>query len=160
MDIHKYFTQSIITAMKRDIQEASGNEVFWVGTINADGRVISVKVGARGNDGMVLVNSSLANREAEENAGQSSGASHVVIHNHPSGTLKPSEADLNVASSYMEMGMGSYIVNNTVSDVYVIVEPVKPKILSVLDADKVAFYLSSSGPLAKKIQITRSVLRR
>lgn len=150
MDIHKYFTQSIITAMKRDIQEASGNEVFWVGTINADGRVISVKVGARGNDGMVLVNSSLANREAEESAGQSSGASHVVIHNHPSGTLKPSEADLNVASSYMEMGMGSYIVNNTVSDVYVIVEPVKPKILSVLDEEKMALYLSSSGPLAKK----------
>ena len=150
MDIHKYFTQSIITAMRRDIQEADGSEVSWLGTLNADGRVISIKTGARGNDGMVLVNSALANREVEENAAASSGSSHVVIHNHPSGVLKPSEADLNVASSYMEMGIGSYIVNNSVSDLYVIVEPVKPKVFSVLDEDKMAFYLSSQGPLAKK----------
>ncbi|MBO4319338.1 MAG: helicase [Treponema sp.] len=150
MDIHKYFTQSIITAMRRDIKEASGNEVCWIGTINADGRVISVKVGARGNDGMVLVNSALSNREVEDKSVDSPGSSHVVIHNHPSGVLEPSEADMNVASSYMEMGIGSYIVNNTVSDVYVIVEPVKPKILSVLDEDKIAGYLSSTGPLAKK----------
>lgn len=152
MDIHKYFTQSIITAMRRDIQEADGSEVSWLGTLNADGRVISVKTGARGNDGMVLVNSALANREVEENAAESSGSSHVVIHNHPSGLLKPSEADLNVASSYMEMGIGSYIVNNSVSDVYVIVEPVKPKVFSVLDEDKMAFFLSSQGPLAKKVE--------
>lgn len=152
MDIHKYFTQSIITAMRRDIQEADGSEVSWLGTLNADGRVISVKTGARGNDGMVLVNSALANREVEENAAESSGSSHVVIHNHPSGLLKPSEADLNVASSYMEMGIGSYIVNNSVSDVYVIVEPVKPKVFSVLDEEKMAFFLSSQGPLAKKVE--------
>lgn len=152
MDIHKYFTQSIITAMRRDIQEADGSEVSWLGTLNADGRVISVKTGARGNDGMVLVNSALANREVEENSAESSGSSHVVIHNHPSGLLKPSEADLNVASSYMEMGIGSYIVNNSVSDVYVIVEPVKPKVFSVLDEDKMAFFLSSQGPLAKKVE--------
>lgn len=99
MDIHKRFTQSIITAMKRDISDADGNEVFWIGSINADGRVVSVKTGSRGNSGMVLLNSSLAQRELDEDQ---SGAGHVVIHNHPSGVLQPSEADINVASQYME----------------------------------------------------------
>ena len=157
MDIHQRFTQSIITAMRRDVQEASGNEVCWLGTINADGRVISVKVGARGNSGMVLVNGAMNRDVIDENQASenpdgeiSEGAGHVVIHNHPSGNLQPSDADMEVASSYMEMGVGSYIVNNEVSDVYVIVEPVRPKILEVLDEDDTAFYLSSTGPLAKK----------
>lgn len=148
MDIHKRFTQSIITAMERDIREADGNEVCWVGSINADGRVISVKVGARGNGGMVLVNSALNMDEIDGD--RSDGRGHVVIHNHPSGVLRPSEADLNVAGQYMEMGVGSYIVNNSVTDVYVIVEPVQPKTLSVLDVEKTSVYLSSDGPLAKK----------
>ena len=43
MDVRKRFSQSIITAMQRDIKEAKGNEVFWVGSINADGRVIGIK---------------------------------------------------------------------------------------------------------------------
>lgn len=147
MDIRNRFTQSIITAMQRDISEAHGNEVFWIGSINADGRVISIKTGARGNSGMVLANTALAQRELDDDE---SGAGHVVIHNHPSGVLQPSEADLNVASQYMEMGVGSYIVNNDVSNVYVIVEPVKPKVLSPLSDTDVAVYLSSQGPLAKK----------
>ncbi|MBQ1661016.1 MAG: hypothetical protein II054_00805 [Treponema sp.] len=67
MDIHQRFTQSIITAMRRDVQEASGNEVCWLGTINADGRVISVKVGARGNSGMVLVNGAMNRDVIDEN---------------------------------------------------------------------------------------------
>ena len=147
MDIHKRFSQSIITAMQRDIAEAGGNEVFWIGSINADFRVISIKTGSRGNSGMVLVNDNLARREIDEDQ---TGAGHVVIHNHPSGKLEPSNADLDVAGRYMEMGIGSYIVDNQVSDVYVIVEPVQPKVLSPLDDSEAAFYLSSEGPLAKK----------
>ncbi|MBQ2529885.1 MAG: helicase, partial [Treponema sp.] len=123
--------------MQRDIAEAGGNEVFWIGSINADFRVISIKTGSRGNSGMVLVNDNLARREIDEDQ---TGAGHVVIHNHPSGKLEPSNADLDVAGRYMEMGIGSYIVDNQVSDVYVIVEPVQPKVLSPLDDSEAAFY--------------------
>ncbi len=147
MDVRKRFSQSIITAMQRDIKEAKGNEVFWVGSINADGRVIGIKTGSRGNSGMVLVNDVMARREIDEDG---SSAGHVVIHNHPSGVLQPSSADLDVSSRYMEMGVGSYIVDNDVSEVYVIVEPVKPKAASPIDLNSVSVYLSSDGPLARK----------
>jgi len=136
MDIHKRFTQSVITAMQRDVQEALGNEVFWAGTINADGKVISVKVGSRGNSDSVIINQDVA-REG-----------HVLIHNHPSGLLQPSEADQNVASGATDTSMGFYIVNNDISDVYVVVEPIKPKILVKLNEQDAAFYLSAKGPLS------------
>lgn len=147
MDIRKRFSQSIIATMQRDVLDAKGNEVFWVGTVNSAGLVVSIKVGARGNSGMVLVNSAMTQRDVDENQ---KCEGKVVIHNHPSGVLEPSNADLNVASQYMEMGVGSYIVNNSVDNVYVIVEPVKPKVLSLISKEDVSNYLSVSGPLAKE----------
>ena len=47
----------------------------------------------------------------------------VVIHNHPSGVLAPSKADLAVAGILGEEGVGFYIVDNEVRHVYVVVEP-------------------------------------
>lgn len=147
MDIRKRFSQAIIEAMRRDISEAHGNEVFWIGSTNDDGRVIGVKVCSRGNKGEVLVNSAFARNEIDSD-GDCHG--HVVIHNHPSGVLRPSGADLDVSGQYMEMGVGSYIVDNNLSDVYVVVEPVKPRSISPISQDEAAHYLSSGGPLAKK----------
>jgi 4-amino-4-deoxy-L-arabinose transferase-like glycosyltransferase len=45
----------------------------------------------------------------------------VVIHNHPSGVLSPSDADLQVASALGNNGVGVCIVNNAVSAIYVVV---------------------------------------
>lgn len=137
MDIHKRFAQSIITAMQRDVKEAHGNEVFWAGKINEAGIVISVTVGSRGNEDSVIVNQN----EAREG--------HVLIHNHPSGVLEPSDADQNVAANATDSSLGFYIVNNDISDVYVVVEPIKSKVLKKLDIEKTAFYLSKEGPLSK-----------
>lgn len=47
----------------------------------------------------------------------------VIIHNHPSGFLYPSDADVEIASIYSNrMAGASYIVNNSVTEIYVIVE--------------------------------------
>lgn len=124
--------------MKRDIEEASGNEVFWSGTINPEGKIISVKVGSRGNEDSVIINQNVA-REG-----------HVLIHNHPNGILRPSSADQNVAMNATDSSMGFYIINNDVSDVYVVVEPIKPKVLVKLEPEKAALFLSGNGPLAKQ----------
>ena len=137
MDVHKRFAQSIITAMQRDVKEASGNEVFWSGSINADGKVISVKVGSRGNIDSVIINQDVARQ------------GHVLIHNHPSGYLEPSDADQSIAMNATDTSMGFYIVNNDISDVYVVVEPIKPKVLLKLNENDAAFYLSEKGPLSK-----------
>jgi ATP-dependent DNA helicase DinG len=124
--------------MQRDVKEAGGNEVFWAGRINEAGIIISVTVGSRGNEDSVIVNSNTA-REG-----------HVLIHNHPSGYLEPSDADQNIAANATDTSLGFYIVNNEISDVYVVVEPIKPKVIAKLDIEKTAAYLSKEGPLAKQ----------
>lgn len=137
MDIHARFTQSVITAMRRDVKEAAGNEVFWAGTINSAGLVTDVKAGSRGNIDSVIINSNMA-REG-----------HVLIHNHPSGNIHPSQADQNVAENANDTSLGFYIVNNDITEVYVVMEPIKPKVLEKLEQDSLALCLSSGGPLSK-----------
>ena len=137
MEINHRFSLEVRQEIKRQIEEAGGNEVFFAGIINDQGVVISVQAGSRGNSDSVPVNFSFA-REAS-----------VLIHNHPSGNLHPSEADLMVASDCSEKAQGFYIVNNSVSEVYVVMEPIKPTVTKKLDSEETALYLSSSGPLAK-----------
>ena len=82
-----------------------------IGDVDAEGCVVRVEVHARGTDDKVLV---LMRRPRP---GQ------VVIHNHPSGVLQPSDADLDVASRLGEDGVGSVIVNNGVTASTWFVEP-------------------------------------
>jgi len=137
MNIEKRFSQSCIVEMRRQIKDAGGNEVFFVGKINEDGVVVAVAAYARGNVNSVPVNFSGARQGS------------VLIHNHPSGNLYPSNADLNVASDCSENAQGFYIVNNDVSDVYAVMEPVLPKKTVKLDIKETSGYLSSGGPLSK-----------
>ena len=71
------------------------------------------------------------------------------MHNHPSGNLTPSDADLNIASQAAESGLGFYIVNNDVTDVYVVVEPVLSREKVPLDPEYVSALLDETGPLAQ-----------
>ena len=48
--------------------------------------------------------------------------------------------------------MGFYIVDNDVSRVYAVVEPVKAREIKNIDADSAAAFLSSDGPLAKRFK--------
>ena len=85
MDASARFSSRVIDQMISDIDEADGNEVFWVGRIDDEGIVVSAEVGSRGNEDSVIINENLA-REG-----------HVLIHNHPSGNIHPSDADQNIA---------------------------------------------------------------
>ena len=135
MNIEKRFSQSCIIEMRRQIKDADGNEVFFVGKINEDGVVVVVAAYARGNVNSVPVNFSGARQGS------------VLIHNHPSGNLYPSNADLNIASGCSENAQGFYIINNDVSDVYAVMEPILPKKTVKLDINETSGYLSSGGPL-------------
>lgn len=97
--------------MKNEIEKASGNEVFFRGIPNGEGKVTDVEVIAAGNEYSVPA---LLNRMKKN---------EIIIHNHPSGVLIPSNEDISISSVYGESGGGSYIVNNEVDDIYVIVEP-------------------------------------
>ena len=123
--------------LKDEIKKAGGNEVFFTGQIDENGVIISAEAGSRGNEHTVNVNFSMS-REA-----------CVLIHNHPSGHLTPSEADLSVASYAAENAQGFYIVNNSVTNVYVVVEPIKPRKINKINEEEAGFYISNGGPLSK-----------
>lgn len=118
------------------IAGARGNEVFVTGNLDGEGRLVTALVAARGHESAVPVV-----RSAVDN-------SEVLIHNHPSGNLQPSDADLEIASRTAEAGLGFYIVNNDVSSVYVVVEPVLKREKKLIDETVVSGLLDESGPLA------------
>ncbi len=135
-DIDKRFSSEVRQYIAQAIREAGGNEVFVTGTLDGQGKLVSAQVAARGHESAVPVI-----RSAVEHA-------EVLIHNHPSGNLQPSDADLGIAAQSAESGLGFYIVNNAVSDVYAVVEPVLVREKVPVDADAVSSMLDETGPLA------------
>ncbi len=79
--------------IEASIHSANGNEVFFRGYVSQD-QVIDVEVLARGNQ--FSVPAILQDVEPGD----------VVIHNHPSGNLTPSPADINIASRLGSDGIG------------------------------------------------------
>ncbi|MCR5063705.1 MAG: DEAD/DEAH box helicase family protein [Treponema sp.] len=137
MEISNYLSEEVRKEIKSAIEDAGGNEVFFTGTIDENGIVNSVKVGSRGNENTVPVN---FNDERE---------CAVLIHNHPGGNLLPSDADLNVASHSSEYGKGFYIINNDVTEVYIVVECVLPRKITKIDSEKTGSIISEGGELSK-----------
>lgn len=135
MEVSLRFTDEVRFRMVDAIAEAAGNEVFFGGQIDAQGCVVSVVVAARGNQNSVPVQFEAAYE------------SHVLIHNHPSGSLQPSDADISIAAQAAQRCQGFYIINNDVSECYVVVEPVKPKSIKYLDLAQAVAPISAGGPL-------------
>ena len=129
-------SEKALCFMRAEIVEADGAEVFFVGAANEDGFVEGVAVAARGNDAEVLA----VNYEDAD----------VLIHNHPSGVLKPSEADLEVASKANQNSMGFFIIDNAATEVYVVLEVPKKKKIVPIEENEAVRYLSKDGSFAKK----------
>ena len=104
------FSPQAAKTLRNAIQDAGGVEVFAIGTMK--GKIVnSLDIHCRGNEGAVPA---LLSR---------SKPGQVVIHNHPSGILKASQADMMLANIYGDNGIGVVIVNNDVSNSFWVVEP-------------------------------------
>ena len=134
------FTSDAADALRDAISDAGGNEVFVAGKLDEQGLISEVIVAARGGKASVPALSGFLDR------------GDVLIHNHPSGILMPSDADLSVASRVGENGVGSYIVDNQVREVYVVAEPVRAKAIVALDPDELAGVLELGGKLASRLR--------
>lgn len=131
------FSDAVCQCIRDAIRDAEGNEVFLTGVLDRNALVCDVRVASRGHESAVpVVPAALETAE-------------VLIHNHPSGRLAPSEADLGIASRMAERGTGFYIVNNEVTEVYVVIEPVEKKERVLVDTDWLRHVLGESGPLAE-----------
>jgi len=125
--------------LQREIVAANGCEVFFAGTLDTNGLVAEIRVLARGHAQAVpALFSQLDLRE-------------VVLHNHPSGNLAPSDADLELAAIYSAHGHGVYIVDNDATRIYVVVEPFTPRKRELLKARELEQAFAANGELAKNI---------
>lgn len=122
--------------LRREIARARGNEVCFVARVGEGGEVVEPRVIARGHASAVL-----ALVKNPEPGG-------LLLHNHPSGILEPSEADFGVAARLWEQGLGFAIIDNDATEMYVVVEPPDPDEHEPLDLDAIDADLGPNGPLA------------
>lgn len=121
------------------ILENKGREIFFMGLLNADGIVNFVEALAFGNAKAVPVVSANLPNEC------------IVIHNHPSGVIEPSEADIIAAGELANMGIGSYITDNRCEKIHIIVKPIKKQEVKFLDKEKLVSILDVNGSLMKNM---------
>ncbi|MBI2487097.1 MAG: DEAD/DEAH box helicase family protein [Deltaproteobacteria bacterium] len=133
----EYFSEKTREEIEETVKKSSGNEVFFVGSLDENGIVDGIKVVARGNDYSVPA------------IVDSAESGDVVIHNHPSGNLTPSDQDIQMAGLFGNQGVGFYIVNNDISRVYVVVEPFAKQDLKKLDTRELKKLLLPEGNIAK-----------
>lgn len=136
MDI---FTEQIRERIEGEISKAEGNELFFVATMSEDGVVGDVRVVARGNEYSVpsIIDS----------------AKHgdVVIHNHPSGNLTPSDPDIAMAAIFGNRGVGFFIIDNDATHRYVVVEPFAQRTLIPLDEKEISDLLGPKGKISSQM---------
>src|SRR4030095_4583036 len=76
----------------------------------------------------------------------------LAIHNHPSGHLEPSDADLAIAHELGKRGVGFAIISNDAERHYVAVNPFRLPFEQVpIDPEEVRAIFSPDGPIAKKL---------
>ena len=99
------------------IREAGGVEVYAVGDV-VDAEVVTIVVHARGTPDAVP-------------APHRAKPGQIVVHNHPSGNLRPSPPDLQLAARFGDDGVGFIIVDNDVTRANWVVEPAGRRIVGV-----------------------------
>lgn len=122
--------------IRDEVARAGGREVSFLAQVTRERVIANPRAVARGNRSAVLA----VARDAPDGG--------VMIHNHPSGELDPSDADLAVAARIYERGLGTAIVNNAANRIYVVVEPPAPRRVEPLAVDELSGLLAPGGPLA------------
>ncbi len=123
--------------IRAEIEKAGGREVCFLAEVD-DVRVIQdPRAVARGNFGAVLV------------AARDAAMGGVMLHNHPSGALEPSDADMRIAGQLYDQGVGTVIVDNAAKHLYVVVEPPEPKERVALNPDELSDILAPGGSLSE-----------
>jgi ATP-dependent DNA helicase DinG len=134
--VEHFLSNAAAELVRREIARARGNEVCFIARVAEGAEVVEPRVLARGHAGAVLA---LVKDPPQPG---------LLIHNHPSGLLEPSEADFAVAARLWELGVGFAITDNDASELYVVVEPPEPDEHEPLDLDAIDAELGPTGPLA------------
>jgi ATP-dependent DNA helicase DinG len=132
---------NVAAAIKAAIRMAGGREVCFACGVDENGMVTTGRVVARGDAMSVLALPGFAQR------------GEMLVHNHPSGHLAPSDADHAVAARVYDDGIGFGIVDNDAERLYVVVEVPKNQATQRLAADEMERDLGEEGPIARALPL-------
>jgi len=140
--IERIIGPQAIAELRKAIQEAGGSEIFVVLKKRGkeSGVFDEVTVVCRGTEFEVPALISRAT------------PGDMTLHNHPSGVLRPSQADMRMAGLFGEEGIGSMIINNQVTRAYVVVEPFETPDLVAVEAKGLSDIFGPDGRLAEAIE--------
>ena len=127
--------------LANQISLAGGREVCFVAQIDRDGVITGARALARGTADMVLALPGGACR------------GEALLHNHPSGLLEPSGADLNIAARLHDAGVGFGILNNSATDLYMVVEVPRDRPVVAIDPFDVIDTLGEKGAVAQQLTL-------
>lgn len=130
------FLPEICSKISHAIASNKGGEVFFVAFTNNQGFVCAAEAVAFGSEDSVPA--PLADGMKGD----------LVIHNHPSGDLRASTPDVNIAALLATHKLGFYIINNDCTEVNVVYKP-KPKVH--LGAKEILGIFQKNGILAEMI---------
>lgn len=135
--VDRFLRSEVVDAIRREIADVVGAEVYFIGHLDADRRVESVEAYAFGNHSAVPALMQYA-RPGE-----------VIIHNHPSGNLEPSQADIQISSEFGNQGIGSFIVDNSCERLRVVVRPTPEPALEPLPVEALQNWIRPGGRLSE-----------
>jgi ATP-dependent DNA helicase DinG len=133
------FSSQAVEKIRTEIAACCGNEVFFLGKTDDARQVVAAEPLARGN------------RDAVAAIMVTASFGDVVIHNHPSGTLTPSRADLEIAATLGNQGVGFYIIDNDVSQCYQVVTAFSHKRLEYLSLPEIDGFFAPEGIIAAQL---------
>jgi len=133
----RIMTEHVAETLRIEIREAGESEVFAILSKSNPSTLFDlVNIACRGTK--VEVPALLSRTHPGE----------MTLHNHPSGQLTPSQADLRMASLFGEEGIGSMIVDNQVLKAYVIVEPYVAAKLEPVSEEEIIDIFKEEGRLS------------
>ena len=135
--VEEYFTTAIIVELKELINNYGGDEMVFAANVNTKGKIADYNILSRGNQHAAPVQYSEASRY------------DVLIHNHPSGVLRPSDADLQVAQTLSDHSTAFYIIDNEVSQLNIVTSLMVKSQVYPLDQDDVLQYFTASPKVLK-----------
>ncbi|MEP9410924.1 MAG: DEAD/DEAH box helicase family protein [Candidatus Brocadia sp.] len=135
----EFILPDAVSSIRDAIEKAGGNEIFLVGRLNDGHLVTGVDVYAMGN------------RSAVPAIVKEAKYGDVIIHNHPDGILVPSGADLEIASYMGSLGVGCYIVDNSVEYLYPVVKVKKERVRERLNFDDLSAQFQPGGNFARHL---------
>lgn len=134
------FREDVKNRIRLAIEKAGGNEVFFRGVVNDSKEIFDMEILARGNE--FSVPAIMYDLEVGD----------VVIHNHPSGNLSPSQADIGIAAKLGQDGIGFIIVSNNGERSYTVVEPMAPQEQVDVSEENIEEILGPVGVIAQALE--------